>query len=36
VGLGTERVRPPRLGLVGDERAAVLDLIRERLRQRPS
>ncbi len=31
VGQGSERVRPPRLALVGEERAAALALIRERL-----
>ena len=35
-GLGSEPVRPPRLPLVGTEREAVLDLIRETLARRPS
>jgi len=35
VGLGTEIVRPPRLTLVGDERAQVLGVIREALKKRP-
>jgi 4-hydroxy-tetrahydrodipicolinate synthase len=35
VGLGSERVRPPRLELVDEERKAVLGLIRESLGQRP-
>jgi len=35
VGLGSERVRPPRLELVGEERDAVLKLIRESLARRP-
>ena len=35
VGLGSERVRPPRLELVGEEREAVLKLIRESLTKRP-
>jgi 1-pyrroline-4-hydroxy-2-carboxylate deaminase len=34
VGLGSERVRPPRLELVGEEREAVLGLIRDSLAQR--
>ena len=35
VGMGSERVRPPRLPLAGAERDAMLALIRERLRKRP-
>jgi 4-hydroxy-tetrahydrodipicolinate synthase len=35
VGLGSERVRPPRLPLEGRERDAVVALIRERLAHRP-
>jgi len=35
VGLGTEPVRPPRLPLVGEERAAVEALIRRSLETRP-
>jgi 4-hydroxy-tetrahydrodipicolinate synthase len=35
VGMGNERVRPPRLPLAGEERAAALDLIRAALRSRP-
>jgi 4-hydroxy-tetrahydrodipicolinate synthase len=35
VGMGSERVRPPRLPLVGEERQAALALIRERLAERP-
>ncbi|MBL0739832.1 dihydrodipicolinate synthase family protein [Chryseolinea lacunae] len=35
VGLGTETVRPPRLILAGDERTAVLGVIREALKKRP-
>jgi len=35
VGLGSERVRPPRLELVGSEREAVVALVRERLAHRP-
>jgi 4-hydroxy-tetrahydrodipicolinate synthase len=35
VGMGSERVRPPRLPLVGQERQAALTLIRERLAARP-
>jgi len=35
VGMGSERVRPPRLPLVGGERERVLALVRERLGQRP-
>jgi len=35
VGMGNERVRPPRLVLAGAERDAALALIRERLRKRP-
>ncbi len=34
--LGSERVRPPRLTLVGPERDAVLSLIRACLRKRPA
>lgn len=34
VGMGSARVRPPRLELVGAERDAVLELIRERLSKR--
>jgi 4-hydroxy-tetrahydrodipicolinate synthase len=36
VALGSERVRPPRLPLVGEEREAALALIRERLASRPA
>jgi 4-hydroxy-tetrahydrodipicolinate synthase len=36
VGLGSERVRPPRLPLEGEERDEALALIRERLADRPS
>lgn len=36
VGLGTETVRPPRLTLVGEERAATLKVIRDAVAQRPS
>lgn len=35
VGLGSEWVRPPRLELVGEERAAILELIRGSLAARP-
>jgi 4-hydroxy-tetrahydrodipicolinate synthase len=35
VGLGSERVRPPRLPLAGAEREQVLALVRERLKTRP-
>jgi 1-pyrroline-4-hydroxy-2-carboxylate deaminase len=35
VGMGNERVRPPRLALAGDERAAALELIRVALKSRP-
>ncbi len=35
-GIGTETVRPPRLTLVGDEREAVLNVIREGLKNRPT
>jgi 4-hydroxy-tetrahydrodipicolinate synthase len=35
VGMGSERVRPPRLTLEGNERAEALALIRERLASRP-
>jgi 4-hydroxy-tetrahydrodipicolinate synthase len=35
VGMGSERVRPPRLALAGAERDAMLALIRERIRKRP-
>jgi 1-pyrroline-4-hydroxy-2-carboxylate deaminase len=35
VGLGSERVRPPRLELLGEERAAILELIRKSLATRP-
>ena len=35
-GLGSERVRPPRLALAGAERESTLALIRERLALRPS
>jgi 1-pyrroline-4-hydroxy-2-carboxylate deaminase len=34
VGWGSERVRPPRLALSGDERERALALIRERLASR--
>ena len=34
-GMGSERVRPPRLALAGDERAAALELIRGALKSRP-
>jgi 4-hydroxy-tetrahydrodipicolinate synthase len=36
VGMGSARVRPPRLELAGAERASALALIRERLAQRPA
>ncbi len=36
VGLGSERVRPPRLELVGAEREEVLALIRKQLANRPA
>jgi 4-hydroxy-tetrahydrodipicolinate synthase len=36
VGLGSERVRPPRLPLLGDERDAALAVIRSALRRRPT
>jgi dihydrodipicolinate synthase/N-acetylneuraminate lyase len=36
VGMGSERVRPPRLPLTGAEREATLQLIRERLASRPT
>jgi 4-hydroxy-tetrahydrodipicolinate synthase len=36
VGIGTATVRPPRLELEGDERAAALELIRDCLRRRPA
>ena len=35
-GLGSERVRPPRLVLEGAERAAAVRLIRQRLSTRPA
>lgn len=35
VGLGSERVRPPRLELVGAEREAALAIIRQQLSKRP-
>ena len=35
-GTGSERVRPPRLELVGEEREEALRLIRQRLAQRPA
>jgi 4-hydroxy-tetrahydrodipicolinate synthase len=35
VGLGSERLRPPRLPLVGEEREQVLSLVREALDNRP-
>ncbi len=35
VGKGSERVRPPRLPLEGDEREEALDVIRDRLARRP-
>jgi 4-hydroxy-tetrahydrodipicolinate synthase len=34
-GIGTETVRPPRLVLAGEERAAILKVIREGLKNRP-
>lgn len=34
-GIGTETVRPPRLTLVGEEREAIIKVIREGLRNRP-
>ncbi len=34
-GLGTERVRPPRLPLIGEERQHVLEIIRSGLQSRP-
>jgi dihydrodipicolinate synthase/N-acetylneuraminate lyase len=36
VGQGSERVRPPRLELVGSERDVTLKLIRERIKSRPA
>jgi 4-hydroxy-tetrahydrodipicolinate synthase len=36
VGLGSERVRPPRLPLAGPERDEVLRLVRDRLASRPA
>ena len=36
VGMGSERVRPPRLPVVGTERDAVLALIHTHLTKRPS
>jgi 1-pyrroline-4-hydroxy-2-carboxylate deaminase len=36
VGQGSERVRPPRLELVGPERDAALTIIRERIASRPA
>ncbi|MGI0131282.1 MAG: dihydrodipicolinate synthase family protein [Thermoplasmata archaeon] len=36
VGLGPARVRPPRLELAGDERAAVLETLRDGLAHRPA
>ena len=36
VGWGSERVRPPRLPLEGEEREAALTVVRERLACRPS
>ncbi|MEO8502865.1 MAG: dihydrodipicolinate synthase family protein [Acidobacteriota bacterium] len=35
VGMGSERVRPPRLEIVGEERRQVLTLVREHLARRP-
>jgi len=35
VGMGNERVRPPRLPLAGDEREAALRIIRSALASRP-
>jgi 4-hydroxy-tetrahydrodipicolinate synthase len=35
-GVGSERVRPPRLPLVGTERAAALEVIRQALANRPA
>jgi 1-pyrroline-4-hydroxy-2-carboxylate deaminase len=35
-GIGTETVRPPRLMLIGEERKAILNIIREGLRNRPA
>jgi len=35
VGMGSERVRPPRLPLAGEERDAALRLIRAALASRP-
>jgi 4-hydroxy-tetrahydrodipicolinate synthase len=35
VGRGSERVRPPRLELVGEERESTIALVRERLANRP-
>mgnify|MGYP001089619080 CR=1 FL=1 len=35
VGRGSERVRPPRLSLVGEERDQTIELIRERVANRP-
>jgi 1-pyrroline-4-hydroxy-2-carboxylate deaminase len=36
VGQGSERVRPPRLELVGAERDAALTIIRQRIASRPT
>jgi 1-pyrroline-4-hydroxy-2-carboxylate deaminase len=36
LAMGSERVRPPRLELAGDEREAALRMIRQRLAQRPA
>jgi 4-hydroxy-tetrahydrodipicolinate synthase len=35
VGMGSERVRPPRLELVGSEREAALAIIRKGIETRP-
>jgi dihydrodipicolinate synthase/N-acetylneuraminate lyase len=34
-GIGTETVRPPRLTLIGEEREAILKIIRDSIRNRP-
>jgi len=36
VGMGNERVRPPRLTLAGEERESALRAIREALKTRPA
>jgi 4-hydroxy-tetrahydrodipicolinate synthase len=36
VGMGTERVRPPRLALAGDERRAAMEVLDQALATRPA